>query len=133
MAHYRNLLLSFSVTRVALATFFTSASQPPECRSDTTEPYGRNTRTGCPRAGGHSLRQHLEEADYFHGAGNVLRIRVFVKTALLAGLKKRDAESVAGEPFWVVKVGPDDTGTCTVTLARGQPGKHAPLREGRMR
>ncbi|MBL5899932.1 hypothetical protein I7V27_13460 [Lelliottia amnigena] len=56
---------------------------------------------------------------------------LFVKTALIAGLKKRDAVSVAGEPFWVVKVGPDDTGTCTVTLARGQPGDPAPLREGR--
>ncbi|ELN2578464.1 hypothetical protein RY966_004238 [Enterobacter kobei] len=56
---------------------------------------------------------------------------LFVKTALIAGLKKRDAVSIAGEPFWVVKVGPDDTGTCTVTLARGQPGDPAPLREGR--
>lgn len=48
---------------------------------------------------------------------------LFVKTALVQGVKKRARVRVGASSFWVVKVGPDDGGTCTITLARGEPGK----------
>lgn len=48
---------------------------------------------------------------------------LFVKTALVLGVKKRALVRVGTSSFWVVKVGPDDGGTCTITLARGEPGK----------
>lgn len=63
-----------------------------------------------------------------YGAATVQDVapRLFVKTALIAGLKPKDRVEAGAEAFWVAKVGPDDTGTCVVTLARGVPGKPAP-------
>ncbi|EMF6669782.1 hypothetical protein RGI97_002807 [Serratia marcescens] len=63
-----------------------------------------------------------------YGAANIQDVapRLFVKTALIAGLKKRDLVVIGAESFWVVKVGPDDTGSCVVTLACGEPGKPQP-------
>ncbi|WP_262145020.1 head-tail joining protein [Serratia ficaria] len=52
--------------------------------------------------------------------------RLFVKTARVAGLKHKDLVQIGAESFWVVKVGPDDTGSCVVTLARGEPGRASP-------
>lgn len=63
-----------------------------------------------------------------YGAATVQDVapRLFVKTALIAGLKPKDRVEIGAEAFWVVKIGPDDTGTCVVTLARGEPGRATP-------
>ena len=60
-----------------------------------------------------------------HKAGEIQDVApsLFVKTALVQGVKKRAPVQVGVSSFWVVKVGPDDGGTCTITLARGEPGK----------
>lgn len=60
-----------------------------------------------------------------HKAGEIQDVApsLFLKTALVQGVKKRAPVRVEGSSFWVVKVGPDDGGTCTITLARGEPGK----------
>ncbi|HFK7187624.1 TPA: head-tail joining protein [Serratia odorifera] len=56
--------------------------------------------------------------------------RLFVKTMLVAGLKQKDLVQIGAESFWVVKVGPDDTGACVVTLARGAPAGASPIING---
>lgn len=60
-----------------------------------------------------------------HKAGEIQDVApsLFVKTVLVLGVKKRALVRVGASSFWVVKVGPDDGGTCTITLARGEPGK----------
>ncbi|WP_336195239.1 head-tail joining protein [Hafnia paralvei] len=60
-----------------------------------------------------------------HKAGEIQDVApsLFVKTALVQGVKKRAPVQVGGSSFWIVKVGPDDGGTCTITLAWGKPGK----------
>lgn len=63
-----------------------------------------------------------------YGAAKIQDVapRLFVKTALIGGLKPKDRVEIGTESFWVVKVGPDDTGTCVITLARGEPGRETP-------
>lgn len=48
---------------------------------------------------------------------------LFLKTVEVCGLKKQDPICIAAVMYWVTHIGNDDTGTCVVTLARGEPGK----------
>ncbi|WP_227317441.1 head-tail joining protein [Cedecea davisae] len=50
---------------------------------------------------------------------------LFVKTALITGLKKYDRVRIGQQMYWVLHVGEDDTGSTAVRLARGEPGKPA--------
>jgi len=46
---------------------------------------------------------------------------LFVKTALIAGLKKPDTLTVNGKTYWVDRVGEDDCGSCHIWLGTGSP------------
>lgn len=68
-------------------------------------------------------------------AGNFQDVNptLFTRTAPVMNLPHKTRVEIPPGPgradtlhFWVVKVGPDDGGTCVITLARGQPGDYAP-------
>lgn len=46
---------------------------------------------------------------------------LFVKTALITGLKRPDTLIVNGETWWVDRVGKDDCGSCHIWLGTGSP------------
>lgn len=60
-------------------------------------------------------------------SGNVEDVAptLFVRTALVQLVRKKARVTVNHDDYWVVKVGPDDGGSCVVTLAQGTPGKPA--------
>jgi len=51
-------------------------------------------------------------------------------TAEIQGLCKRDKVIVRGDRYWVVRTGANEAGRTRITLARGEPGAPAPLRDG---
>lgn len=61
-------------------------------------------------------------------AGNFQDVEptLFVRTAFVQVVQKKAHVIVHGKDYWVVKVGPDDGGSCVITLARGKPGETAP-------
>ena len=46
---------------------------------------------------------------------------LFVETSSIRHLRRMDTLTIAGEPFWVERVTPDDCGSCYVWLDRGVP------------
>lgn len=52
---------------------------------------------------------------------------LFVRTSSILGLKEKDELVIKGDSYWVEKIGPDDNGSCTLTLGHGKPGQIAPL------
>lgn len=51
---------------------------------------------------------------------------LFVRTSSIPGLKEKDELVIKGDSYWVEKIGPDDNGSCTLTLGHGKPGQIAP-------
>lgn len=56
---------------------------------------------------------------------------LFAKTPFFTGLTEGDGVHVNGEDFRVVKIGPDDTGSCVVTLSQGSARQAPPVINGR--
>ena len=55
---------------------------------------------------------------------------LFVRTADVAGVHEKARVEVNGEVFWVERLTPDDTGSRTLILVRGEPGQAAPAVPG---
>lgn len=63
-----------------------------------------------------------------HGAAVIDDVAptLFVKTAAVSGLKRRDEVRVGADIYWVAQILPDDLGACVIRLDRGRPGEPAP-------
>lgn len=51
---------------------------------------------------------------------------LFVRTSSIVGLEEKSELIIKGEQFWIEKIGPDDNGSCVLTLGHGKPGQLAP-------